>query len=232
MSLITNCLSMLAPANCQLCGEPLVQGEEYICAMCASEILPVEYHHHSVVDNPLRRRLPRTAPIANIATLTHYTHQCAAARLIRHGKYDNRPQLIAYLSQLLSAHLLAQGVLRDVDMLIPVPMYWWKRLRRGYNQAQIIAQVLHRDYGITLNTKILRAIRGHSSQTRQSAEGRTANLRNSFVLVHPEAISDRHIAIVDDILTTGSTISEVINTLLPAGPRAITIITLAATPPC
>lgn len=263
MSLIANLLSLLAPAVCQTCGTPLVQGEKYICTSCLASIQPTNYHLQPANESPLRLRLPRKAPIAHFASLCHYVHHSVAAQLIRNGKYNNAPQLIAFLASQLSLHLHHTDVLTDIDLLIPIPMYWLKRLRRGYNQAQIIAQTLARDFSIPISSNTLRATRPHTSQTRQTATGRAANLRNSFALnpkaiapwlatptaqrsapppqagsrgeaeaeQSPQVITGRHIALVDDILTTGATLSEAIATILPAQPRAITIITLAVTPP-
>ena len=231
MSLFANLLSLFAPAVCQTCGAPLVQGEHFICTSCLAEIQPTNYHLQPAQESPLRRRLTRNAPIVRFASLCHYVHNGIAAQLIRHGKYDNAPQLIAFLASQLSLHLRHTDVLTDVELLIPIPMYWLKRLRRGYNQAQIIAQTIARDFAIPLCTNALRATRPHTSQTRQTATGRAANLRTSFALNPRAAITGRHIALVDDILTTGATLSEALNTLLPAQPRAITIITLAVTPP-
>ena len=231
MSLLANLFSLLAPAVCQTCGAPLVQGEQFICTSCLAAIQPVNYHLQPAQESPLRRRLTRNAPIVRFASLCHYTHTGIAAQLIRHGKNDHAPQLLAFLASQLSLHLQATDVLTDVDLLIPIPMYWLKRLRRGYNQAQIIAQAIARDFAIPLSTNALRATRPHTSQTRQTATGRAANLRNSFALNPKAPITGRHIALVDDIRTTGATLSEALNTLLPAQPRAITIITLAVTPP-
>lgn len=161
--------------------------------------------------------------------MSAYTPDCDAARLIKRGKYDDAPRLIEELAGELAARLIAEKRMAGIDALVPVPMHLFKRICRGYNQAAIIADVISLRSGVpTVNA--LRAVRGHSSQTRSSgAAGRAANVSGIFACRHPEAVAGRRLMLVDDIITTGATLSEACRVLASAGAAAIHIATLAAT---
>lgn len=212
------------PAVCELCHRQLAPGETWLCVHCLAD-LPLCLANR---DDLRLTRLPRTAPIAAVDTLLTYSHDNAAGTLIRAAKYADRPELMARMARLLAESVVARGTLSGVDVLVPVPMHWWKRLRRGYNQAEIIARELSRATGIPVEP-LLRATRGHRSQTRRSAHDRLHNVEGTFVAPRPEAIAGRHVAVVDDILTTGATLSEAARALGEGAPRAITVVTLAAT---
>lgn len=178
-------------------------------------------------DDLRHHRLPRTAPISAVRPWLAYSNADSVCRLIRDGKFNDRPELIEELSRRYAIWLTENGFLDSVDLLVPVPMHWWKRLLRGYNQAEIIARGVSRLSGIPI-AKALRACRSHAVQSRQSGARRAENVKGIFGLTDCD-IEGKHIAVVDDILTTGSTLSEAITTLMQGSPKAVAVLTLAAT---
>ncbi len=222
-------LNLLTPKLCEICGCELIAGEKTLCTACLAGITPTNLHR--IDNNALRTRLPRHAPIKTVGAFAFYTHDAPIATLIRRAKYNNRPDIARRLAQIYVRELLADGAMQGIDLLQPVPMHWLKRLRRGFNQSQIIARSMSEESGIQL-VDTLRATKGHKSQTRQNAIARTTNVSGTFALHNAEAINGKHIAIIDDILTTGATLSESIKMLLPANPSSISVFTLAATPIC
>ena len=224
MSFLDTVLGMILPRVCAVCGRELVEGESTLCLHCMGQL------GEWVGDREAMRlqRLPRTAPIVRVASWLTYSNEGVAGQLIRHGKYDGRPELILALSRMYARWLADRRLLDDVDVLVPVPMHWLKRMRRGFNQAEIIAQTLARESGTECGN-LLRATRSHRSQTHNSAEGRAANVLGMFE-ISPKApsLAGKHVGIVDDILTTGATLSEAVKVLAGAGARAISIYTLAA----
>ena len=163
-----------------------------------------------------------------------YRHDSPAAMLIRRGKYDNRPDIIRDLGHIWGERLDASGIMSDIDALQAVPMHLLKRLRRGYNQADILARAI----GEACDIPVIHAMgaRRHSAHHRAAQRRGLNGARHAdlaaqhvrFYVTHPDVIAGRHIAIIDDIITTGATLSDAIRTLAPARPRAITILTLAA----
>lgn len=226
MSLLDTILGAMLPRVCASCGRELVDGEELVCLHCLGQM------GEWIGDRQEMRlqRLPRTAPIARVASWLAYTNEGVCGRLIRHGKYDGRPEIIRRLSQMYAAWLDERRLLDDVDVMVAVPMHWLKRMRRGYNQAEIIAMTLAADAGVKYDN-LLKVTRSHRSQTHRSAQGRADNVRGMFALRGGAVVHGLHVGIVDDILTTGATLSEAIGVLADAGARAVSVYTLAAVKP-
>ncbi len=212
----------MLPAVCEGCGRRLARGERGVCAVCLGDLA-----WHVIDGDALRERLPRRLPIGRCMSWTAYRREATAARLIKRGKYGGRPDLIEELAEIYARRLVAEGALEGVDALQAVPMHWWKRLRRGYNQADLIARQLSRITGVPV-VKVLKAVRGHSSQTRRTAAGRAKNVEGMFAVGRPELVAGLHVALVDDVITTGSTLSEAAYALAAAGVARISVVTLAA----
>lgn len=212
----------IMPRVCEGCGRRLSRGERSVCAACLGEL------SQGVPEAAgLRERLPRGVPVDRCLSWTPYRRGASASRLIKRGKYGGRPDIIEELADIYGRRLAAAGALEGVDALQPVPMHWLKRLGRGYNQAALIARQLSRATGIP-TADALRAVRGHGSQTRRTAGERALNVAGMFAVRHPESVAGRHIALVDDIITTGATLSEAALALAEAGAPRISVVTLAA----
>ncbi len=220
-------LSFLLPPVCELCGRELVAGERLLCFGCLAGLAPAGGAFPPAVTSPLRDRLPRNMKITACGAWAIYRPDSATARLIKRGKYDNRPDIIRRLGAEWGTVLAAGDALEGIDALQPVPMHILKRLRRGYNQATIIAREISRATGVPV-IDAMRATRGHSSQTRATATGRASNVRDIFSVTRAAAVAGRHIALVDDIVTTGATLSEAASALHRAGVASVSVLTLAA----
>ncbi len=215
---------LIAPNLCEVCGRELVEGERSLCIHCIAR-LPLCMQSR---DDLRIARLPRTMPIKGVYPWLTYTNSNPVCGLIREGKYNNRPELIKSLARLYAHSLMAEHRFDGVDCLVPVPMHWWKRMRRGYNQAAVIAETLAEESGVRYADR-LKACRGHRSQTLHSREGRLENVKSSMALRKGADVAGLHIGVIDDILTTGATLTEAIRALTSGGASRISVFTLAAT---
>lgn len=215
------------PRTCEICGRSLVDGEEVLCLHCIAEIPRTNLHLSDF--NSIHHRLAGGTKIERAGAFIIYRRQGDYSNLIRRGKYNNRPDLLRYLTRTYVNDLKPAGFFDDIDMLLPVPMHFFKRLRRGYNQSEVIAEEISRSTGILVGDN-LKAMRGHSSQTRRSAFERFKNVKEIFSVEHPDELENLHILLVDDVITTGSTLHSCAHAIEVAVPSArVSILTLAST---
>lgn len=194
-----------APA-CGWCAAPL--GEGASCPFCGGKGL---------------------RPIERVVAMGRFADPLKG--LIHQVKYHHRWSLAESLAQRLADLSSVKGLLAESDCVVPVPLYRWRRIARGYNQAEAIARRLARCGGIRL---VQPAIRWRPTETQthlHSRARRHANLRDAFILTTPETVRDRRIVLVDDVMTTGATLRTLARALLPAEPARICAVVLAVADP-
>jgi ComF family protein len=139
-----------------------------------------------------------------------------------HGlKYGRRRGLAPPLGELLARRL--EPVLPEwwPDVVLPVPIHWSRRLRRGFNQAEMLADEVARIAGLRPDYSALARIRRTRSQVGLSGDARRRNLSGAFRVRYPAAVAGRSILLVDDVYTTGATLAECGRALRAAGARAV-----------
>lgn len=124
--------------------------------------------------------------------------------------------------------LALQNTLAEVDGLVPVPLHHWRQAFRGFNQAFEIAEVISRRSGLAL-VKNVRRVRATKTQSGLNADERKINLHNAFDVVGQLAI--RHPLVIDDVMTTGETCSQLAATLLAAGAQRVRVLVIARAQP-
>lgn len=230
--MVNNWLARLAatvlPARCLLCGmDGIATG---LCADCADE-LPLIQHPCPLCALPLAT----TDALACGACLTSPPpwRRCVSAMLYA-APADKLVAGLKYHSQLAVARSLAQLLARQIgaepgiDLIVPVPLHWRRRWQRGFNQADVIASELARALNIPFNPRALRRTLATPAQQTLPAAQRKRNLRNAFTVTID--VADRRIALVDDVVTTGSTATEITRLLLKAGAASVEVWCLARTP--
>ena len=114
-----------------------------------------------------------------------------------------------------------------VDCLVPVPLHPSREAERGFNQSALLANRVSRRWGVPVEARALRRRRVTLPQTDLDASSRRANVRGAFAVSRPGAVDGRHVLLVDDVFTTGATVSECARVLLDAGATAVGVLTVA-----
>ena len=149
------------------------------------------------------------------ASAYFFYHQENPYKLIpRALKYHRNLPAGRFFASKLGALMASRPHWTDVDLVIPVPLHPLRKWRRGYNQAEVLAEAIAKEMGVRMDAKALKRVRRTGSQTRLDAESRLQNVLGVFRLRHP--VQAKHILLVDDTFTTGSTLAACHQTLRSA----------------
>lgn len=160
-----------------------------------------------------------------------YNHEHPSHRLIHDIKYHDRRFLGNRLGREFAREVMAHGDMADtpVDIILPIPLHWTKFLSRGYNQAREIALGFAEVVGAEVGSNLY-ARRAHRTQTRRTSVERNDNVAGIFGVRCPHDLDGRHIAVLDDVITTGATITAAMRAILAvSSPASLTAISLCNT---
>lgn len=218
----------LYPAVCPVCGGALPQGEQTLCLACQWN-MPLT-HYEADPHNPVWQMLHREIPnLDHAAAMLYFHHESGYRTMIHALKYSGRRDIATALGQMFGRELAAHPDYHQMDVLVPVPLHWSKRMRRGYNQAEEICIGISRSMGLPYDFHALKRIRRTRTQAlHRHADDRYRNVAGAFRLRHPERLHGKHILLVDDVLTTGATVAACAEAIRQALPDArISVVTLA-----
>ena len=206
-------LDFIFPRVCHLCGETLGAGVHYVCGPCLAKIPRTLYHR--IPDNPMEQRFMGQFPFRAGTGHFFYSRGSELAVLMQDLKYRHFRGLARFLGETVAKELLPTGFLSGIDVILPVPMHFWKKARRGYNQTEQIAIGISNITGIPVGNN-LKAVRSHRTQTSLSRQQRLKNTEGIFKVFHPEQLPGKGMLLLDDVCTTGATLSSAAIALVDA----------------
>ncbi len=159
------------------------------------------------------------------AAVSVFPFRGPARELIHRFKYSGHTYLAPVLASRMAGSWRAHGA-GDPDVIVPVPLHWRKRLRRGYNQALLLALHLSDALGVPMR-RLIRRKRWTTQQAMLDFSARQANMGGVFSLCRGTDPSGLHILLVDDVLTTGATLSSAAQNLMQSNASAVSVITAA-----
>jgi ComF family protein len=218
-------ISLLLPRLCHACGDHLLRNENLICTQCYISIPRTNYHLTS--GNPVEQLFWGRCSICRAAAFSFYTRGSRIRKLIHRLKYDGIKEIGFELGRIYGLTLKSSGFTDDMDLIIPVPLHKSRQRRRGFNQSEYIAKGIAEVTGLSLDISALRRIRSSETQTKRSRYERWVNVEGIFKVPEPQKISGKHILLVDDVITTGSTLDACASELLKAENVKVSIATLA-----
>ncbi|AFM25699.1 ComF family protein [Desulfomonile tiedjei] len=231
---------LVFPPACHFCDSPEVESGFEICADCAESITRIEPPICAQCGLPLAHNTTHemlfcgtclTDPPAYGTARFGTAYEGDLRQALKNFKYNGQLRLSSALGQLLSEAFFRYYDPAQFDVIVPVPIHRKKLLERGFNQAVILARKLSKNTGIPLDRNSFKKIRDTPAQARLSKKERQRNLKGSFQVSRLNAIKDKRILLVDDVATTGSTITEASRTLHKAGAAQVSVLVLALTLP-
>ena len=222
-----NVISLLYPDLCVVCGEPLVENEKFFCFACFLKLPRTNYH--LIPENKSIERLAGKVSLVKASSYFYYNKGGLAQKLIAGIKYKGNPNLGEWIGSFIAKDMMSSGFFQGIDCVVPVPLHRSKEKKRGFNQAEKIAEGIASVTKIPLDTNNVFREKANTSQTGKGIFDRWKNTRYLFNLRDSELFKKKNILLIDDVLTTGSTLEAVVQSLLKSQGVKISILTLAIT---
>ena len=218
---------LIFPESCLCCRRELSKSETHLCFQCTSE-LPLSYLDKiDSEENAVRKLFLGRLPIELAYAHLRFEKGGASRKILFRIKYKSDRQLAVYFGEEIGKKLLPVNQTQLPDVLIPVPLHHRKEFMRGYNQSEALTEGISTSSGIPQNTKLCSRIRFTETQTKKGRFERWSNLDNVFS-ISPLIKNYAHIAIVDDVLTTGSTVEQLVLAIRTIHPEVrVSVLTLA-----
>ncbi|HDQ16331.1 MAG TPA: ComF family protein [Bacteroidetes bacterium] len=217
-------LGLFYPHYCPGCGNPLVKGEKFICTGCILD-LPYAYFNNSR-KNIVSELLFGRFKIEKANSLCYFVKNGKLQKLLHKLKYENSPEIGKELGIYLGQEL-EKTEMNDFDIILPVPLHPKKQKIRGYNQSEAIAQGIYQIINKPIDTTSIQRVQFTETQTKKNKFERWDNVKDIFELKKTENIENKHILIVDDVITTGSTLEALANTINKAEGAKISVASVA-----
>ena len=246
---LADAVDVLLPRVCVVCGDRLLANEKIVCLHCLAD-MPLT-HFWQLEHNPMADRFNTAVQdgleagwstiewqsgtllteetrekYSYACALFFYSHEAAYRHILYNLKYEGRIDVGRLFGRMLGSRLKTSAAFKDVDCVMPVPLHWLRRWRRGYNQAEVIAREVSTALGVRLECHVLYRRRRTRTQTRLEISAKRANVSGAFGIraTSADALKDtKHILLVDDVFTTGSTLHACFVALRSVFPPSVRI---------
>jgi ComF family protein len=226
--LLRDLLSLFYPELCPSCSNLLSRDEKTICLSC--RFLMPKTGYETVADNPVARMFWGRVRLNAVSACYFFVKKGRVQPLIHELKYKSNKKAGHFLGVEMAKQIIQSPLYEGVDFIVPVPLHPKKIKLRGYNQSEIIADGMTEVMKAPMNKDVLVREVATSSQTRKSREARWQNVKDIFVLKETELFEGKHILLIDDVITTGSTIEACANTLLKVKGIKVSVAAAACAP--
>lgn len=216
---------LIFPEACLFCKTELVSHEKHICGLCEME-LKRTYFEGFQESTSLDKLFWGRVKLEKTFALYYFNFSTPIREILHHLKYEHKESLGIDMGKKTGVILKKNGFFSDIDGLIPVPIHHKKEFVRGYNQSELLARGIGYEMGVSVIKNRVSKRKHTVSQTKKSNQERWENV--SSVFKSQDLSAFQHIALVDDVITTGSTIESLANELLKANEHLkISVISLA-----
>lgn len=216
--------SLLSQRQCAMCESTLLKG-----SICPSCWLSLPYTHlRGAEGNVLEQVFWEYPQVRSVSAFLWYKPEYKVSKLVHAFKYGRREDLGIELGEAMAEELRGSSFFDSIDGLLPVPLSPKRERQRGYNQSLALAKGIHRSTHLPIITEALYRTVDNPSQTQLAPSQRRANVAGIFSLRAPEQLVDRHLLLIDDVITVGATLESIVQTLASVPKIRLSILCLCA----
>lgn len=221
---IKGLVSIVYPHCCAACGEVLYYNENILCLKCYIDLPRTGFH--AIPDNEVARIFWGRIPVKNATSFIYFSRDSRYRQILHELKYRGRQQVGLEMGKLFGIELRNTSFI-EADLIHPVPLHASKLRKRGYNQSELIARGMSHIMQIPVRSGLIIRENATGTQTKKSRYERWENVRDTFRVPDPEPLINKHVLLVDDVITTGATIEACAEALLAIPGVTLSISSLA-----
>jgi len=218
-------ISLLFPELCAACRESLMANERLICTACRYNLPYTDFHLQP--DNIVAQQFWGKIKLDGAYALFYFTKGGKIQNVLHQFKYKGVKQIGNLLGNMAGEQLIKNKVFNSADLIIPVPLHKKRMLQRGYNQSACFAEGLSEKLNAVVENNNLVRLTATETQTHKSRFARFENMQEVFMVKNPERLMNKHVLLVDDVITTGSTLEACAVQLLKIPGLKLSIATIA-----
>lgn len=224
-SYLADFVSLLFPQLCAACRQTLVGNEYLVCTDCRYSLPFTNFHLQP--DNIVAQQFWGKISLQGAYALYYFNKGSKVQNMMHQFKYNGMKDIGNLLGNIAGSQLINNEIFATADVIIPVPLHKKRMRKRGYNQSACFAAGLAEKLNAAVEEDNLVRIKATETQTRKSRFARFENMQEVFVVKNPEKLMNKHVLLVDDIITTGSTLEACSIQLLKIEGLKLSIATIA-----
>ena len=199
-----NIVHLLYPRICTGCGSDLISGDNLICGECMNQMPLTGYYMHK--NNPVEKIFRGRIPVVTASAYAYFSKDSVVQNFLHSLKYGSNKEAGIYMGRLIGRKLKLCEWNNDLYALIPLPLHSEKQKKRGYNQAEMICEGISSEMNVPVMNNVIVRSKNTESQTHKNRLERWNNIESKFELKKPAGIMNKHVLLVDDVITTGATL--------------------------
>lgn len=214
----TKLFDLILPRFCCSCKIKLTVNEDTICQNCFSKIQRASEER---LKREFERKFLNKNFISDFFAPFVFEKDKELQNVIHSLKYQNKFQVGIFLGKVLAQNIQLNRSNWQIDLIIPIPLHQLKKAERGYNQSYYIAKGISKFLSVPCSDRIVKRKKYTESQTTMTLTERQENISDAFKIRNKNAVKGKNILLIDDVITTGATISECGNVILKSGAKNI-----------
>jgi len=224
--MIRELIHLFFPALCAGCERPLHASERLLCYTCRHRLPQTRFHLYR--NNPVEQLFWGRVPLGSAASLYYFRKDGKVQHLLHQIKYRGASELGREIGRIYGRELNCSAFFRAVTDVIPVPLSAEKQRIRGYNQSEVFGEGIAQQMQVPLLPEVLLKTKHNETQTRKSRYARWQNSEGIYQVKAGAQLHNKHVLLVDDVITTGATLESCARALLEAGAEKVYVACIAA----
>ncbi|MBN8702059.1 MAG: ComF family protein [Bacteroidetes bacterium] len=223
--MLSDLFSLLFPNNCASCGNSLLKNEHILCLLCNSNLPFTGFAKEA--NNSIEKIFWGRTDVLYAMSLLYFDKASKVQTLMHKLKYDGEKEIGFYFGKKIAEEIEAGKRFEKIDLVLPVPLHPKKLKARGYNQSKFISDGVAHQYNINSPENLLIRTNFTESQTKKSRWQRWDNVQDKFSITNASILENKHVLLVDDVITTGATIEACVKELSKVNTCKISVASVA-----